>query len=144
MSALGGKTSVDGTTVTVTLALTVAPSRSATDAVSVCVPSERPGATTVRPVPRAPSRLDVQTSAAPRSPSSTSAAVAARSTGLPASNVVPAAGATTRTTGGTFGGRTTTRRTASPLSPPASAAIAVMLWVPVLRRVLVKEGPLPI
>src|SRR5437867_3689862 len=108
------------------------------------MPTERPGTTTARPVPRAPSRLDVQTSAAPRSPSSASVAVAARSTGLPASNAVPAAGATTPTTGGAFGGRTTTRRTASPVSPPASAATAVMLCVPAPRRVVVKEGPLPI
>ena len=144
VSALGVKTSVAGTTATSTLALDTAPSRSVTEAVSVCVPRDRPGTTTVRPVPRAPSRLDVQRTTLERSPSSASAAAAARSTGRPARNVPAAAGATTRTTGGTFGGRTTTRRAALPVSPPESAAVAVTVWVPVLRLAVENAGPAPI
>src|SRR5438445_10851151 len=98
---------VAGTTFTVTLALPVAPSRSVTVAVSVCVPAESEGHTTVGPVPSAPSRLEVHRMLAPRSPFSGSRAVAPSTTGLPARRVVPAAGARVATTGGTVGARTT-------------------------------------
>src|SRR5256885_11974126 len=96
--------------VTVTVAAVVAPSRSVAEAVSVWVPTERPGTTSAPPVPRAPSRLDLQLTAAARSPSSASVAVAARSTGFPVRSAVPFTGAAIETAGAGFGGPPVTGR----------------------------------
>ena len=143
MSATAASVSVGGRTVTVTVEAVVAPSRSVAEAVSVWVPTERPGTTSAPPVPRAPSRLDLQLTAAARSPSSASVAVAARSTGFPVRREVPFAGAAMETAGGAFGSRTTTVRSAWPVRPPRLVADAVIVCVPALRRVVVKLAPVP-
>ena len=143
MSATAAKVTVVGTTLRVTVAVVVAPSRSVAETLSVWVPTERLGTTTAPPVPRAPSRLELQRMAAARSPSSASVAVAARSTGFPVRREVPFAGAAMETAGGAFGGRTTTVRSAWPVRPPRSVADAVMTCVPALRRVVVKLAPEP-
>ena len=138
------RASCEGTTATTTLALVVAPSASVTDAVSVWVPTDRLGTTSVAPVPRAPSRLDAQRTVAPRFPSSGSAATAPRRTGLAVSRLVCGAGATIAIAGGTLGGRTTIVRSACPVRPPASVAAAVTVCVPTERRVVEKLPPAPI
>src|SRR5438128_10187041 len=48
------------------------------------------------------------------------------------------------TDGAVFGGRMTTVVCARPRRPPVSAAIAVIVCVPALRRVVEKVGPVPI
>src|SRR5205823_11573435 len=132
-----------GTTVTATVALAVAPSASVTDAVRVWAPTDRLGTTSVVPAPRAPSRLDTQRTVAPRFPSSVSVATAPRRTGRPVSRLACGPGATIVIAGGTFGGRTTTVRSACPTRPPASIAAAVTVCVPTERRVVAKLPPRP-
>src|SRR5207244_6699806 len=100
--------------------------------------------TSVEPVPRAPSRLDVQRTAAPRWPSSGSVATAPRRTGCAVSRVAGGAGATIAIAGATFGGRTTTVRSACPMRPPASVATAVTVCVPTERRAVAEHPHTPI
>src|SRR2546428_14031308 len=119
------RASCEGTTATTTLALVVAPSASVTDAVSVWVPTDRLGTTSVAPVPRAPSRLDAQRTVAPRFPSSGSAATAPRRTGLAVSRLASGAGATIAIAGGTVGVRAANGPPALPVRPPASVRPAV-------------------
>ena len=125
VSAIGRSVSCEGTTATTTLALAAAPSASVTEAVSVWVPTDRLGTTSAAPLPRTPSRLDVQRTLAPRFPSSTSVAAATRSAGRAVSSVACGAGTTTAIAGGTLGGRTTTVRCARAARPPVSATLAV-------------------
>src|SRR5581483_11906396 len=70
VSAVAAKVSVAAFTATVTVVGPLAPSRSGAVAVSVCVPIDRLGWTSAAPVPRLPSRLDVQRMLALTSPSS--------------------------------------------------------------------------
>ena len=107
MSAIAERVTVEGRIATVTVDVAVAPSRSVTTAVRVCVPSERLGTSSSWPVPSAPSRLDVHRMVALRSPSSASEASPLRSTALPASSAPPSSGLMMLTTGGTFGPRMT-------------------------------------
>src|SRR5205823_6229235 len=144
VSATAGNMRVVGEAVTVTLALPGALSRSVTLAVGTCVPGESPAATTTEPVPSGPSTLDVQRRPAPRSPSSASTAVAARSTGRPASTPEESAGTSIVTVGATFGGLTTTVRDARPTSQPLSVAAAVTVCVPGRSALVVTLAPPPI
>ena len=144
VSATGLKVMVAGTTFTVTVAVPVAPSRSVTVAVIVCVPAESEERRTVGPVPRAPSRLEVQRIVGLKSPSSVSRAVAPRTTGFPTSSAAWSAGEMMVTTGVTLSGRMTTVVWARPRRPPVSFDTAMIVCVPVLRRVVEKLGPVPI
>src|SRR5207247_11280615 len=101
VSATAVNASAEGLMVTRTLLATVTPSRSVTVAVSVCGPSGNAGIVSVAPAPSGPPRLDAHRTAAPRSPSSTSVAEAARTTGRPASNAPPSPGPWTAMTGRT-------------------------------------------
>src|SRR5207249_1363789 len=103
--------------------------------------TDRLGTTSVAPVPRAPSRLDAQRTVAPRFPSSVSVATAPRRTGRPVSRLGCGAGATIVIAGGTFGGRTTTVRSAWPTRPPESIAAAVTVCVPTERPVVAQLPP---
>src|SRR5262245_62678139 len=96
--------SVEGPTLTVTLAVAVAPLRSVTVALRVCRPTTRPGTVRVPPVPRNPLTLDVHRTRAPRSPSSGSLATAVSTTGQPERMAVPSAGAWMASVGAAFGG----------------------------------------
>ena len=111
----------------------VAPARSppasATAAVIVCVPECRV-TSSVAPPPSGPSTLELQEIAAPRSPSSTSVAVACSRTTSPGTNAEPSLGATIRSWGGAF---TTTTTCASAVFPPRSATEALIVCVPECR-----------
>src|SRR5262245_30234721 len=122
-----------GTTVMLTVAVVVVPSRSVTWAVSVWAPTDRLAGMTVAPVPRLPSRLDDQRMLDERLPSSASAAVAARRSGLPVRKEPPARGARREITGAALGGRTITCRCAWPFTPAEFMTAAVIVWVPTDR-----------
>src|SRR5262245_15907760 len=134
---------VAGTTLTATVAVTVAPSRSVIDAVSVWAPTLSPGTVSVAPVPRLPSRLDDQRMAADRSPSSASLAAPPRRKGLPVTNALPVAGPRIVIVGGTFGARTTNDRCALPATPAELVTDALTVCVPTESRVVEKAAPLP-
>src|SRR5207253_2158516 len=93
-----------------------------------------------RPVPSAPSRLEVQAIVAERSPSSVSLAEPAKVTGAPGSKVAPLAGAVIRTAGVLL---TVMVIEARPVLPPLSVAAAVIVCVPLVRVlvVIVLPGP---
>ena len=143
VSATAVNASAEGLMVTRTLLATVTPSRSVTVAVSVCGPSGNAGIVSVAPAPSGPPRLDAHRTAAPRSPSSTSVAEAARTTGRLASSAAPSAGAWTVMTGRTLGGRITTLRVASAASPPPSRTRALMTCVPIRSALAVMLAPVP-
>src|SRR5206468_13106270 len=82
------------------LALALLPPASVTRAVIVWVPLCRPVGVSVAPMPRIPSRFDDQATAAPRLPSSGSAAPAVSASGWLEAAVAPAAGAESRGGGG--------------------------------------------
>ena len=91
---------------------------------STWVPVESALVVIVPPVPRTPSRLEVQAIAAVRLPSSRSLAVALRVTGAPGSKVAPAVGELMVTVGVLL---TTTVIVARPVLLPESVAEAVMV-----------------
>src|SRR3989441_3253471 len=96
------------------------PAASVALAVTTCTPGESL-AVTDDPLPRSPSRSERQTSAAPRSPSWGSVAVAANAVGAPATIAAPSPGAVISTRGCVrAGGGGKTRSTGPPL--PASRA----------------------
>jgi len=110
--------------VMMTEARPVLPPWSVAEAVSTWVPVESALVVIVPPVPRTPSRLEVQAIAAVRLPSSRSLAVALRVTGAPGSKVAPAVGELMVTVGVLL---TTTVIVARPVLLPESVAEAVMV-----------------
>ena len=133
-SAIGadGAIALAATTVIVRVAEPVRPPLSVTAAVMVWVPTD-----SVRdrlpPVPSAPSRFDVQASAAVRLPSCVSLAVPVKVTAVPSTTEVPLAGAVMLTTGAVLLGValvTVTVRVADPVRPPLSVTAAVIVCVP--------------
>ena len=110
--------------VMMTEAWPVLPPWSVAEAVSTWVPVESALVVIVPPVPRTPSRLEVQAIAAVRLPSSRSLAVALRVTGAPGSKVAPAVGELMVTVGVLL---TTTVIVARPVLLPESVAEAVMV-----------------
>ncbi len=86
-------------TVTLTEALPVRPRMSETEAARVCSPTDRLERLSVPPVPRAPSRFELQARSAVISPSSSSVAVAAKEMVSPSTNTAPSAGEVSVTTG---------------------------------------------
>src|SRR5439155_1555798 len=123
-------------TVMVIMVWVVLPPLSVTVAVMVCVPVESALAVIVRPVPSAPSRLEVQAMVAERSPSSVSLAEPVKVTAAPGSNVAPVAGAVIRTAGVVL---TVMVIEARPVLPPLSVAAAVVGGVP---GVIVPPAPM--
>src|SRR5207253_2361633 len=111
-------------TVMVIEARPVLPPLSVAAAVIVCVPLVSVLLVIVLPVPRLPSRLELQVMFAVRLPSSGSLAAAPRVTGAPGSKVAPAVGELMVTVGVLF---TTTVIVARPVLPPESVAEAVMV-----------------
>src|SRR5262249_3914457 len=97
------------------------------DAVMVWVPERRFVRVMLAPVPREPSRLDVQVMPALRSPSSASEAVPAKVIASPGLETEPVAGAMMRMGGATWTG---TRVLAVRGRLVWSATVAVMVWVP--------------
>ena len=127
-------------TVMVIMVWVVLPPLSVTVAVMVCVPVESALAVIVRPVPSAPSRLEVQAMVAERSPSSVSLAEPVKVTAAPGSNVAPVAGAVIRTAGVLL---TVMVIEARPVLPPLSVAAAVITCVPLVSVLLVIVLPVP-
>ena len=127
-------------TVMVIVVWAVLPALSVTVAVIVCVPVESVLAVIVRPVPSAPSRLEVQAIVAERSPSSVSLAEPAKVTGAPGSKVAPLAGAVISTAGVLL---TVMVIEARPVLPPLSVAAAVIVCVPLVRVLIVIVLPEP-
>ena len=124
-----------GTAVTVTLMASV-PGRlplSVTDAVMVWVPTDNVVVTKAPPVPRVPSRLEVQTRLAVKIPSSASVAVPAKLTLVPSTTEVPEGGAVIVTVGGVFAGgelpTVNTMVSAVPAVPPLFAEKGVAVRV---------------
>src|SRR5437763_13532824 len=107
---------------TVTDRLAVRPAASVTDAVMVCVPVDRVLSAKLAPVPSAPSRLEVQWIAAPRSPSSAAGAVAVNVIAAPGARTEPAAGAASA---GAGAASTRTGVEEWPVVPPPAVAGAV-------------------
>ena len=135
---------VRSATITLTLAVLVAPAASVMLAVIVWAPAERRAVVSIAPVPSAPSRSELQAIALPISPSSSSLACAASSSGTPVNTAAPSRGASIAIVGYVFGGRTTTVRTALAVRPPASATVAVTWCVPTCSVLVKKPAPLPI
>ena len=127
-------------TVMVIMVWVVLPPLSVTVAVMVCVPVESALAVIVRPVPSAPSRLEVQAMVAERSPSSVSLAEPVKVTAAPGSNVAPVAGAVIMTAGVLL---TVMVIEARPVLPPLSVAAAVIVCVPLVRVLIVIVLPEP-
>src|SRR3989442_1738392 len=105
----------------------VRPPLSVTLAVRVCTPAVSVERVRLPPVPSAPSRLEVQVTAAVRLPSSRSVAVAERVTGVPWTDRAPSAGAVIVTTGGSL---TTIVICFWPEKPRRLVAWAVIVCVP--------------
>ena len=144
-SATAGNSSVTPTTTcTVTVAVAVSPPRSATVAVSWCVPSLRV-CVMVPPVPRAPSRSEVQAITAVRSPSSRSLALPVKVIVAEEASVWPLAGAVMETSGAVLpggGGVTVTLIWLEPVRPWPSVTVAVRVCVPWPSEV-VTTAPVP-
>ena len=104
----------------------------------VCTPSERAEVVTLAPVPRVPSRLEVQTRLAARSSSSITLAVRVRAVASVA--LLASAGAVMVTVGGPF---TTTVIVLLPVAPRESVAEAVMVWAPTESAEVVTLAPAP-
>src|SRR5438128_3794862 len=95
------------------------------------------------PVPSWPSRLEVQTMLAVRSPSSESMAVPVKVTGCPGRNLSPRLGEVMVTTGGASAS-TVSVTCELPVSLALSVADAVMVCTPADRLEVVKPAPEPI
>ena len=96
------------------------------------------------PVPRTPSRLELQLKEAEIVPSSPSVAVPLKATESPTLKVEPFAGAVIVTVGAVLGtGLTVMEIAAVPESPPESVTLAVMVWVPIDRALVETLAPLP-
>ncbi len=131
----------DALTVTVTEAEPVTPCASLTDAVTVWLPSVSEAAVTEAPVPKAPSRDEVQVSWALRSPPPASLAVPVKVTLVPDVTVVPPEGAVIVTVGAPAAALTVTVIDAEPDAPCASVTDAVIVWVPAESDGTVAEAP---
>src|SRR5262245_45779601 len=124
-----------------TVALPAAPTRLVARAVIVWRPGLRVATVHSAPVPRRPSRSEVQVRVAPRSPSTGSVAVPTNVTAV--ESRYRAAGSGRRIT--TVGTRITVRvAVAVPTSPPASVDVAVMVCTPSWSAVVAKLAPVPI
>ena len=132
-----------GVTVIVRVADAVSPPLSVTAAVSRCVPTESVDTVTLPPLPRAPSRFDVQVRAAVSVPSCVSLALAANPTALPAVNVALLAGDVIVTVGGVLAVVMVIVRVADAVSPPLSVTAAVSRCVPTESVDTVTLPPLP-
>jgi hypothetical protein len=116
------------------------PPLSVTVAVIVCVPEVSVLTVIAPPVPREPSRLDVQAIALVRFPSSWSLAAALNVTVWPGVKTAPSAGAVIATVGASL---TTILIRALPLFPPLSATEAVMVCAPEWSVLTVIDPPVP-
>src|SRR5439155_23247491 len=106
----------------------------------MCVPADSVLTVTLGPVPRRPSRLEVQMIAAARLPSSTSVAVAVKLAAAPGSKLAPVAGAVIATVGVAL---TAMVIVARPVVLALAVAAAVIVWMPavsVLSEIVV-PGP---
>ena len=143
-SAVGTTSRVVGaSTVIIISAEPVSAPPSVTLAVMRCMPALR-GLVKLPPVPRVPSRSEVQARPAVRSPSSRSFAVPTNWIGTPAVYARPASGAVIATSGGVSAagcGVTLTWSRASPVSPRPSVTAAVMVWSPRASVVLTVAPP---
>ena len=95
----------------------------------VWVPTESAEVVTLAPLPRAPSRSELQARLTVRSPSSGSLALPEKATVVPVSSVVPSAGAVMETLG-TLLGLMVTEIWSLSGRPPLSVTDAVMACVP--------------
>src|SRR3990172_1561864 len=127
-------------TLIVTVALSVLPPASVTLAVIVCVPDWSVLTVTLAPVPRLPSRSELQAMVALRSFSSGSVAVPVKATVSPGLKTLAGAGAVIVTVGAPL---TLIVTVALSVLPPASVTIAVMTWVPDWSVLTVKLAPVP-
>src|SRR5262245_29906178 len=125
-------------TTTVIEVVAVLPPLSVTEAVMRCVPERRFDLVIDGPVPRLPSRFEPHWMV--REVSSKSLAVAMKETAAPCSKEALLAGAVMATVGVEL---TTTVIVAEALLPPLSVTDAVMVWVPELSVLLVREVPEP-
>jgi hypothetical protein len=133
---------VFATTLTVIWAVPVSPPLSVTEAVIVCVPTERLFVEKEPPVPMGPFKLDVQASEAVRLPSWVSLAVPLNVMEAPWLKVDPLAGAVIETVGAVFA-TTLTVIWAVPVSPPLSVTEAVIVCVPTERVFVETLAPVP-
>src|SRR2546428_383736 len=125
----------------VTDRLPLPPAAAVTEGGMGCGPGARVVSAKGAPVPRAPSRLEVQVIREPRLPSSGSVAVAVRAIAAPGSKAEPAAGAVIVTVGVAFIVMVIEAR---PVLPPLSVAAAVMTCVPDESVLRVMLPPVPI
>ena len=112
-------------------------------AVMVCAPMESERALRLAPVPRAPSRSDVQRIVAPRSPSIVSLAVAVKVVLCAKRTSVLSAGAVMATVGAAWW-RISRVIWAMPARLERSVAQAVIVCTPIERLLIVRLAPLPI
>ena len=135
-------TAGDPFTVRVIVLLPAAPRLSVAEAVMVWVPTESAEVVTLAPVPRAPSRSELQARLAVRSPSSGSLALPEKVTAVPVSSVVPSAGAVMETVGVALA-FTVTVIWSLPGRPRLSLTAAVIVWVPSESAEVVRPSPVP-
>src|SRR5262245_63390774 len=125
-------------TTTVIEVVALLPPLSVTEAVMRCVPERRFDLVIDGPVPRLPSRFEPHWMV--REASSKSLAAAMKVMATPCSKDALLAGAVMAPVGVEF---TTTPIVGVALLPPLSVTDAVMMWLPELKLVLVRDVPLP-
>src|SRR5262249_46487757 len=127
-------------TMRVIAALVRLPPASVTEAVMVCVPERSVDTASGEPVPRVPSRFELQRIGEARLPCSASRAVPVKVTVAPGTTLAPFAGPVMVSDGPPFTVRVIC---ALPRLPPVSVAAAVMTWMPERRKLTLIDGPVP-
>ena len=146
IATVGGVLSgiMSGVIVTVVLPESVRPPESATDAVIMCVPTDKLEEENVPPEPIGPSMLEIQTRLPLRLPSSVSLAVPVKITELPDKYELPGAGEVIAIVGEVLGVVIMTLMLFEPVKPPESVTEAVIVCVPTDKLDVENVPPEPI
>ena len=135
---------LDGAIVTVMLSESVRPPESVTEAVIVCVPTDKLEVETVPPEPITPSMLEVQVRLPLKLPSSGSLAVPVKVTEALERCELLSAGAMIVAAGAVFGGAIVMVMLSESVKPPESVTEAVIVCVPTDRLEVETVPPEPI
>lgn len=126
------------------LSESVKPPESVTEAVIVCMPTDRLEVEIMSPEPIPPSMLDVQVRLPLRLPSSVSLAVPVKITELPDKYELPGAGEVIAIVGEVLGVVIMTLMLFEPVKPPESVTEAVIVCVPTDKLEVENVPPEPI